>query len=37
MGMALAHACIQAGAKTTLIVGSISIELEKRAEIIQVD
>ena len=36
MGMALAHACIQAGAKTTLIVGSISIELEKRAEIIQV-
>ena len=37
MGMALAHACIQAGAKTTLIVGSISIELEKRAEIIQVN
>ena len=36
MGMALAHACIQAGAKTTLIVGSISIELEKRAKIIQV-
>ena len=36
MGMALAHACILAGAKTTLIVGSISIELEKRAEIIQV-
>ena len=34
MGMALAHACIQAGAKTTLIVGSISVELEKRAEII---
>ena len=36
MGMALAHACIQAGAKTTLIVGSISIDLEKRAEIISV-
>jgi len=36
MGMALAHACIQAGAKTTLIVGSISVELEKRAEIIYV-
>jgi len=36
MGMALAHACIQAGAKTTLIVGSISVELEKRAEIVHV-
>lgn len=36
MGMALAHASIQAGAKTTLIVGSISIEFEKRAEIIEV-
>ncbi len=36
MGMALAHASIQAGAKTTLIVGSISIGLEKRAEIIEV-
>ena len=36
MGMALAHACIQAGAKTTLIVGSISVDIEKRAEIIQV-
>jgi len=36
MGMALAHACIQAGAKTTLIVGSISIDLEKKAEIINV-
>jgi len=33
MGMALAHACIQAGAETTLIVGSISVEIEKRAEI----
>jgi len=33
MGMALAHACIQAGAETTLIVGSISVEVEKRAEI----
>ncbi len=36
MGMALAHACIQAGAKTTLIVGSISINVEKRAKIINV-
>ena len=33
MGMALAHACIQAGAETSLIVGSISVEVEKRAEI----
>ena len=33
MGMALAHACTQAGAETTLIVGSISVEVEKRAEI----
>jgi len=33
MGMALAHACIQAGAETKLIVGSISVEVEKRAEI----
>ena len=36
MGMSLAHACIQAGAKTTLIVGSISVDIEKRAEIIHV-
>ena len=36
MGMALAHACIQAGAKTTLIVGSISVDIEKRAEVIHV-
>ena len=36
MGMSLAHACIQAGAKTTLIVGSISINVEKRAKIINV-
>lgn len=36
MGMALAHASIQAGAKTTLIVGSVSVDLEKRAEIINV-
>jgi len=36
MGMALAHACIQAGAKTTLIVGSISVDIENRAEIIHV-
>jgi len=33
MGMALAHACIQAGADTTLIVGSISVKVEKRAEV----
>jgi len=33
MGMALAHACIQSGAETTLIVGSISVKIEKRAEI----
>jgi len=32
MGMSLAHACIQAGAKT--IVGSISIDVERRAETI---
>jgi len=36
MGMALAHECIQAGAKTTLIVGSISIDIEKRAEVIHI-
>jgi len=36
MGMALAHECIQAGAKTTLIIGSISIDIEKRAEIIRI-
>ena len=29
MGMALANACIQAGAETTMIVGSISVEVEK--------
>ena len=34
MGMSLAHACIQAGAKTTLVVGSISIDVERRAEAI---
>jgi len=33
MGMALAHACIQAGAETTLIVGSVSVEVEKRAKV----
>jgi len=33
MGMALAHACIQAGADTTLIVGSISVKVEKRAAV----
>ena len=36
MGMALAHECILAGAKTTLIVGSISIDIEKRAEVIHI-
>ncbi len=36
MGMALAHQCIQAGAKTTLIVGSISIDIEKRSEVIHI-
>ena len=34
MGMSLAHACIQAGAKTTLGVGAISIDVERRAETI---
>jgi phosphopantothenoylcysteine decarboxylase/phosphopantothenate--cysteine ligase len=34
MGMSLAHACVQAGAKTTLIVGTISIDVERRAETI---
>ncbi len=34
MGMSLAHSCIQAGAKTTLVVGSISIDVERRAETI---
>ena len=34
MGMSLAHACIQAGAKTTLVVGSISIDVERRAKTI---
>ena len=34
MGMSLAHACIQAGAKTTLVVGSISIDVERKAEAI---
>ena len=32
MGMALASACIQAGAETTVVVGSVSIEVEKRAK-----
>ena len=34
--MALAHECIQAGAKTTLIIGSISIYIETRAEVIRI-
>jgi phosphopantothenoylcysteine decarboxylase/phosphopantothenate--cysteine ligase len=33
MGMALAHACVQAGAETTLIVGSVSVDVEKRANV----
>jgi phosphopantothenoylcysteine decarboxylase/phosphopantothenate--cysteine ligase len=36
MGMALASACIQAGAETTMVVGSVSIEVEKRAKSIYV-
>jgi len=36
MGMALASACIQAGAETTVVVGSISTEEEKRAKSIHV-
>ena len=36
MGMALASACIQAGAETTIVVGSVSIEVEKRAKSIYV-
>ena len=34
MGMALANACIHSGAQVTMIIGSISIEIEKRAEAI---
>ena len=34
MGMALAYASIQAGAETTLIIGSISVDIEKRAKTI---
>ena len=36
MGMALANACINAGAKTTLIIGSVSINMDIRAETIDV-
>ena len=36
MGMALARACIQAGAETTLIVGAISVPTENKANIINV-
>ena len=32
MGMALAYASIQAGAETTLVIGSISVDVEKRAK-----
>ena len=34
MGMALAQASIQAGAETTLVIGSISVDVEKRAKTI---
>jgi len=34
MGMALANASIQAGAETTLVIGSISVDVEKRAKTI---
>jgi len=34
MGMALAYASIQAGAETTLIIGSISVDVENRAKTI---
>jgi len=34
MGMALAYASIQASAETTLIIGSISVDVEKRAKTI---
>ena len=34
MGMALAYASIQAGAETTLVIGSISVDIENRAKII---
>jgi len=36
MGMALAYASIQAGAETTLVIGSISVDVEKRAKTIYV-
>ena len=34
MGMALAYASIQAGAETTLVIGSISVDVEKRSKTI---
>jgi len=34
MGMALAYASIQAGAETTLVIGSISVDIENRAKTI---
>ena len=34
MGMALAYASIQAGAETTLVIGSISVDVENRAKTI---
>ena len=32
MGMALAYASIQAGAETTLVIGSISVDVEKKGK-----
>ena len=37
MGMALSYASIQAGAETTLVIGSISVDVEKRAKTIFVN
>ena len=34
MGMALANACVNSGAKVTMIIGSISTQIEKRAKAI---
>lgn len=37
MGMALASACIEAGAEVTLIMGAISVEVESRAKSITIE
>ena len=37
MGMALASACIEAGAEVTLIMGAISVEVESRAKSIAIE